>query len=283
MGSRSYSVGAIQATVIAFDRGSVDATTQKVSRCLTPPKKDNLMYDNSTTKEFGIIVDLSFDPNRAENIERIVLEEAIQIQRDGTDAEDFASAVKYVLSSINMFKVNEYGHPVEVTEEDLFKVFGDNDAMLRVADISVDVHAALESGLFDIFANVTAGGKDSADKKAIVGQGAKNAVKVGGSDPIEKAKKDPDIKAAEKIINDAIHALNRSATSVYHLANLEGESYRECLVNIAENKLFNTEFTELFGVSVDNVITLLDNKALNEAILDVIVQNSKPKAVDYLF
>jgi hypothetical protein len=179
--------------------------------------------------------------------------------------------------------MNEYGHPVEVTEEDMFAIFGDNDAMLRVADISVDVHAAIESGLFDIFASVTAGGKDSAEKKAIVGQGAKNAVKVGGSDPAEKAKKDPDVKAAEKIINDAIHALNRSATSVYHLANLEGESYRECLVNIAKNKLFNTEFTELFGVSVDNVITLLDNKALNEAILDVIVQNSKPKAVDYLF
>lgn len=284
MGSRSYSIGAIQATVIAFDRGSVDATTQKVSRCLTPPKKDNAMYDGSTEKEYGIIVDLSFDPNRAENIERIVLEEAIQIQRDGTDAEDFAQAVKYVLSSVNMFKVNEYGHPVEVTEEEMFKVFGDNDAMLRVADVSVDVAAAIETGMFDILANVTAGGKGAKDKKAVVGEGAKNAVTVGGNDSSGKnAAKDPDVKAAEKIINDAIHALNMSATSVYYLANCKGESYRDCLKNVSAIATQANEFADLFGVNATDVITLLDSGALNEPILDVIVQNSKPKAVDYLF
>jgi hypothetical protein len=281
MGSRSYSIPAIQATVIAFDRGSVDATQQKVSRCLTPPTKENPMYDGSTDKPFGYIVDLSFDPNRAENIERIILEEALQVQRSG-DAADFTQAVKYVLSSVDMFKMNSYGIPIEVTESDMFKIFGDNEIMLRVADVSVDVAAALASGMFDILASVTAGGKSKSEKKTIVGEGVKNSVKEGGQTGTP-ALTDAENRAAQDIINAAIQSLNMSATSVYHLANLEGNSYRECLEIIQKQAPADSEFKDFFGITAGNTIELLNNKVLNEAILDVIVQNSKPKAIDQLF
>jgi hypothetical protein len=277
MGSRSYSIPEIQATVIAFDRGSVDATAQKVSRCLTP----GTTYDG-TEKESGIIVDLSFDPNRAENIEKLILEEAVSVQRDGVNADDFTSAVKYVLSSIDLFKM-KYGTAVPMTEEEMFGVFSDNEAMLRVADVSVDIAAAIESGMFDILANVNADGKPTKEKKFVLGADVVNAIQEGGSISDRNSSKDPAIKTAEKTINDAIRSLNMSATSVYHLANLEGESYRECLEIIANNDNLDNEFTDLFGVTADNVINLLDNSILNEAILDVVVQNSKPKEVDLLF
>jgi len=277
MGSRSYSIPEIQATIIAFDRGSVDATTQKVSRCLTPGVK----YDGED-KEFGMIVDLSFDPNRAENIERLILEEAIQVQRDGEDALDFTQAVKYVLSSVDMFKMNQYGLPVEVTEEDLFKIFGDNETMLKVADISVDLAAAIESGMFNVLAAVTGGGKESAKKKDIVGEGVKNSIKEGGSNATNNLS-DADKRKMEDIINNAIRALNMSATSVYNLANLDGNSYRECIAIINADAELDAEFKEFFGITAGNTLSLLDNKILNEAILDVIVQNSKPKEIDNLF
>lgn len=279
MGSRSYSIPAIQSTVIAFDRGSVDATLQKVSRCLTPPNKEKTMYNESTDKAYGYIVDLSFDPNRAENIEKIILEEAIQVQRSG-DAEDFASAVKYVLSSVDMFKMNGYGIPVEVSEAEMFKIFGDNDTMLRVADISVDVQAAVNSGMFDILSSVTVGSKSKADKKDIVGEGVKNSVTEGVVTAGNNIS-DSDKKKMESVINNAIRSLNMSATTVFFLANGEGESYRECLENIIGDDA--NEFVEFYGVTPDDVIMLLDQNVLNEAILDVIVQNSKPKLVDNLF
>lgn len=271
MGSRSYSIPEIQATVIAFDRGSVDATAQKASRCLTPGD----CWDG-TKKQYGAIVDLSFDPNRSENIEKLILEEAIQVQRSG-DAEDFTKAVRYVLSAVNLFKMNEYGYPVEVSEEDIFKIFNDNDAMLRVADVAVDVNAIIDSGLFDILMSVRADAKTEKSKKDILGEGVKNTVKVGS---VQKSKElsDADKRKAEEIINNAIRALNMSATSVYHLANLSGESYRDCLEIIKTNNGLDSEFVELYGVTSGNVISLLDNRALNESILDVIVQNSKPCA-----
>jgi hypothetical protein len=272
MGSRSYSIPEIQATVIAYDRGSVDATMQKVSRCLTPGNTYN-----GQVKTHGNIVDLSFDPNRAENIERLILEEAIQIQR--SDEIDFTSAVRYVLTSVNLFKMNEFGYAEEVTEEDMFKILGDNDNLLKVADIAVDIDAAVHSGLFNIFVNVNASGKAKDSKKAVIGANAINAVtkgaKTGKHDLTDKNKKN-----IEKIINEAIRSLNMSATSVYDLAN-GGESYRECLTLIESDSNLDNEFRELFGIGAGDAITLVDACALNEAILDVIVQNSK--MVDKIF
>ena len=277
MGSRSYSIPAIQATVIAYDRGSVDATMQKVSRCLTPATKENPMFNGSTRKEYGHIVDLSFDPNRSENIERLILEEAIQVQR--SDDVDFTTAVRYVLTSVDLFKMNEFGYAEEITEEDMFKIFSDNDNLLKVADVAVDIVAAVQSGIFDILANVNASNKSGTSKKEVVGANAINAVTKGVKSG-NRELTDKDKKNIEKIINDAIRSLNMSATSVYDLAN-GGESYQECLDLIKADHSMDTEFQELFGISASDTITLVNKRVLPVVILDVIVQNSK--SVDNIF
>jgi hypothetical protein len=92
---------------------------------------------------------------------------------------------------------------------------------------------------------------------------------------------DPEIKQAEQTINEAIRSLNMSATTVYFLANCSGESYRDCLSNI--NSLHPEVFLDFYGITPTDTIFLLDQGVLNEPILDVIVQNSKPKMRDNLF
>lgn len=273
MGSRSFSIPEIQATVIAYDRGSVDATAQKVSRCLTPGKT----YTGQD-KTYGCIVDLSFDPNRAENIERLILDESVQIQR--SEGTDFTSAVKFVLSSIDLFKINEYGCIEEVTEDAIFKILGDNDTLLRVADVSVDVGAAVESGVFDILASVNASGKTTDKKKPVVGADAVNAVKKGDKKTTKRELTNKEVRDMQKVINDAIRALNMSATSVRDLAN-GGDSYRECLELIEADPELDDEFDSLFGIPACSAIRLVEHRVLNEAILDVVVQNSR--VVDTVF
>jgi hypothetical protein len=98
--------------------------------------------------------------------------------------------------------------------------------------------------------------KPSKEKKAVLGEDAINAIREGGSISEGKSTKDPAIKHAEQIINDAIRSLNMSATSVYHLANLEGESYRECLEIIANNDNLDNEFIDLFGVFCESAFQL---------------------------
>jgi len=274
MGSRSYSVPAIQASIIAYDRGSVDATNQKTSRPLTPPTLSKPMWDGSLDKEFGYIIDLSFDPNRSENIERLLVDEIIQVSK--SEDLDFPTATSFVLSSINCFKMR-YGTAVEVTEEDMFAVLGDNDNLLRVADVTVDVEAALD--LIDDLANINTDGRQNSGRPKNAINGAKNKITEGmqaGRKPTDSEKRE-----LEKIINNAVRALNMSATSVYILAE-SGNTYRDCIATIASNTEDSQEFEELFGVSPEIVEIILDREMLNEPILDVIVQNSK-NMVDTLF
>ena len=261
MGSRSYSIAEIQATVIAYDRGGVDATVQKVSRCLTPGKT----YAGET-KDYGHILDFSFDPNRSENVERLLVDEIIQVGK--SDDVDFPTATTFVLSSIDCFKVR-YGTAVEVTEEDMFDLLGDNENLLRVADVTVDVEAAMD--IIDDLASVTAGGKQDKKTREAVNN-AKNTVREGGKS--NRTPSDSEKRQLEKIINDAVQALNMSATSVYILAD-GGDTYRECISRIANDQDDAQEFEELFGVTPQTVEVILDRELLNEPVLDVIVQNSK--------
>lgn len=261
MGSRSYSVPEIQSTVIAYDRGSVDTTMQKVSRCLTPG--NNYVEEE---KEFGHIVDLSFDPNRSDNIERLLVDEIIQVSK--SEGIAFPAATSYVLSSIDCFKVR-YGTAIEVNEEEMFKILGDNDSLLRVADVTVDINAALD--IIDELENINTASKQRKLRKTAI-DSAKNKITEGG-DP-GKPVQDLTDKAIEKIINNAIHALNMSATSVYNLA-FGGETYSECINIIASSLEKSQEFFELFGVTPCTVKLILERNILNEPILDVIVQNSK--------
>jgi len=260
MGSRSYSISEIQATVVAYDRGSVDSTQQKVSRCLTPGKT----YSGNF-KEYGHILDLSFDPNRSENIERLLVDEIVMVQK--SENLDFPSAQSFVLSSIDCFKVR-YGTAVEVTEEDLFKILGDNENLLRIADVSVDVESVLD--IIEDIANVKASASEKQKRNAI--NKAKNRITEGDTERTKLT--DNEKIALEKLINDAVRSLNMSATSVYNLANA-GNTYRECIQIIGNDTEDAEEFEDLFGVSPDFVEVILDRNLLNEPILDVIVQNSK--------
>ena len=269
MGSRSYSVPEIQATVIAYDRGSVDATVQKVSRCLTPGKT----YAGDK-KEVGYIFDISFDPNRSENIERLLVDEIVQVGK--SEDKDFPTATEFVLSSIDCFKVR-YGTAVEVDESDMFDLLGNNESLLRIADVTVDVNRVVDSGLIDDLANITASGKQS--KKTRDAIKATNKIREG--EQKDRTPTDAEKRELEKIINNAVRALNMSATSVRSLAR-SGNTYRECISNISNEADYAEEFESLFGVSTDVVNEILDQELLNEPILDVIVQNSK-KVVDSPF
>ena len=74
MGSRSFSISEIQATLICYDKGGEDPTQQRISRPLTPGK----LWDGETDKELGYIVTYSMDPNRDTLITNLLTIEAAQ-------------------------------------------------------------------------------------------------------------------------------------------------------------------------------------------------------------
>ena len=265
MGSRSYSVSQIQASVIMYDGGSVDATSQKVSRCLTP----GVTWDGSK-KERGHIFTFSFDPNRNETIEQIVLAESVQVSR--SEDIEFSDALKLVFRSINIFNIDEDGDQIRIEEETMFSTLRQNDNLLKIADVSVRVDN-LTDGMFDILGNVTAiDGKAKAklDKLAPKAPSKeKRDVERRIIPEDEKARKE-----LEKILNTAVRSINRSATTVYNIAGA-GDNYRECLELIVANKTYADEYEHFYGIEPGDALYLLDQEVINGPILDIVVQNTK--------
>lgn len=264
MGSRSYSVSEIQATVIAYDKGSVDALTQKVSRCLTPGET----FDGET-KKYGHIFEMSFDGNRHENIENLLVTEAMQVHKD--EGIDFAKAMTFVLSSIDCFKVR-FGTAVEVDEADMFERISDQNVLLGIANVTVDVNGILDMlpRLQDIKIMKS---QPKASKLAI--DTAINTIREG--DEKETKQSDKEQKDLQKLIDQVINELNMSATSVCFLAgggSVDVETYRECIEMIIQNRKEAAEFQEFFSVEPELVIELLDKGVLNEPMLDIIMRMS---------
>ena len=68
------------------------------------------------------------------------------------------NATSFVLNTIDLCKVNEFGYAIEVTEADMFDLIGDNENLLRVANITANINIILENGggtATDVFGKYT--------------------------------------------------------------------------------------------------------------------------------
>lgn len=264
MGSRSFSIPEIQAAVIMYDRGGEDATAQKVSRCLTPGVD---WFGNK--KEVGHICSFSFDPNRNEVIEKLILYETVLVQNSTN--ESFPNALRFVYKTPNVYHIHDVGDPVLVSIDDLLRTYEENENILKIADVSVDINLCVRDNILDILKQVTSGdsGKSKSKFEKLAGK-AKTFVPNKTSTSTNKTLVD---KTLEKLITTAIRSINQSATTVYNMA-VSGESYRECVEYIGVIPKLTKEFVDLYGITPSDVITLVDEGVLRVALLDVVVQNS---------
>ena len=99
LAQRSFSVGEISAVFLAYDRGESGATIQKISRGLTP---------NGDSGKIGRVVSLSFDPNRDDKLDSLILQTAINYKKShGLKTTNEALAL--VLKSVDIFNCTENG------------------------------------------------------------------------------------------------------------------------------------------------------------------------------
>jgi hypothetical protein len=279
MGSRSYSISEIQATVLAFDSGSADTSSQKASRALTPGATFS-----GKDKMYGYIVDLSFNPNRSENIEKLFVDEATLLMKSG-DAESFTTAISIILKSANLFKVDEWGFVEEIKEDELFKVFNDNENLLKVADQTVDIEYLLENHdqLLDKILEMKVQKGKSEEKSVPINEGVKNRILKESESDEDEGEKEVIKKDIESKIRARIQTLNLSATSVYYLSGMQATSYRGCLNVIEGSNDLSQEFKDFYDIAPDIVRLMLDAGILNEPILDTVVVNSVAEPSERLF
>ena len=106
MAQRSFSIPQITELYLAYDTGDNGATIQKMSRTLTPHKVGKV----------GRVVSLSFDPNRDDKFDAMMIETA-QNYKKNHSIKDLKDALRDVLRTVDIFKCQQDGAvKIEVDE-----------------------------------------------------------------------------------------------------------------------------------------------------------------------
>jgi hypothetical protein len=98
MAQRSFSIPQITELYLAYDTGDNGATIQKMSRTLTPHKVGKI----------GRVVSLSFDPNRDDKFDAMMIETA-QNYKKNHSIKDLKQALRDVLRTVDIFKCQQDG------------------------------------------------------------------------------------------------------------------------------------------------------------------------------
>jgi hypothetical protein len=98
MAQRSFSVGAITELYLAYDTGDNGATIQKISRALTPDQAGKI----------GRIVSLSFDPNRDDKFDALLIETALNYKKTH-NLKSAKEALRDVIRTVDIFRCTADG------------------------------------------------------------------------------------------------------------------------------------------------------------------------------
>lgn len=146
MAQRSFSVDEITELYLAYDGGDSGATIQKMSRALTPGDPGKI----------GRIVSLSFDPNRDDKFDSMLLETARNYNRN-KKIGCLKEALRQVLKTVDVFKCQEEG-AVKLEIDDYLADAIQRNSVDRVVgkispvnNLSVKQIEALLSGNIDVY------------------------------------------------------------------------------------------------------------------------------------
>jgi hypothetical protein len=263
MGSRSWSVGDVEAVVSCTDGGDLGAFIQEGSRCLSP--KDN--------KNKGWIIDCAFDQNRTSQTELAIMHEASQYAVK--NETNLVTAVRFMFNNISLTSCDDFGMSL-LSVNDLMADWEDNDKILDIADNATDYQSLIEDPkAIDILRRCQLIARsDRAKLETLIPKGKTYGTR-GESENVEQ---DQEAIKFKKLILGAIRSINSSATTVYDFAN-GGETFEEALNMIISNKVLNVNFTEMYKISANDVLYLLKENYLPKTLLDLVVHNSSIERV----
>ena len=248
MGQRSFSVPEITELYLAYDGGEMGATLQKMSRTLTPGDIDKT----------GRIFSLSFDPNRDDKFDAMIIETAINIKKR-KNIRSLAEALRTVLSTIDIFACTKDG-VISMDKDTYLASALARNSVSRVIGKTInmptdpEILSAIAKGNSDYLRGEkqeqTASGK-TRDKKTTSKQGSNNTDK---SDAASKTL----VENARKVVVAILENLDViiDGTDCNILADAmdiirTDVSYQECV-------------EEEFGVGYEVIAYLFDNNIIKQ-------------------
>jgi hypothetical protein len=250
MAQRSFSIPQITELYLAYDTGDNGATIQKMSRALTPNKEGKV----------GRVISLSFDPNRDDKFDAIMIETA-QNYKKNHKIPDLKQALSDVLKTVDIFKCQADGAvKIEVDdylEEALARKSIDRliGKVAPVRELSREEISALASGNVDVFRAA----------RQSVAQRGKTKLNL-----IKKNKGADRTEASEKELARAREMIVTIAQNIDIIKFYGGNTIEDAFDLMDEDgKDIQNDVTRQFGVPYEMVKELVLTNFINRDLLDL--------------
>lgn len=246
LAQRSFSVPEITELYLAYDAGEMGATLQKMSRALTPGEADKT----------GRIFSLSFDPNRDDKFDAMVIETAINIKRR-KNMTSLAEALRSVLRTIDIFACGADGAiPMDkdaylaaaMARKAVSRVLG---KVINLNECSLDVLAAIANGNSDYLRN------EKQDRTA-KGKTRENPTKKGKGNT---ERTDADAKLIAKAREVVVTILENLDVIIY---GTKSKLLTDAMEIIRNNVDYQACVEEEFGVGYEVIEYLFDNDIIKQ-------------------
>lgn len=250
MAQRSFSIPQITELYLAYDTGDNGATIQKMSRTLTPHKAGKK----------GRVISLSFDPNRDDKFDSIMLETA-QNYKTNHNIPCLKQALQDVLRTVDIFKCQPNGAvKVEIDEyleealsrKSIDRVIG---KIAPINDLTKEEVAALASGNVEVF---------RAARKAAAAKG-KTRLNL-----VKKSKGADRTEASAKELAKAREMLVTIAQNIDIIKYYGGSTIEDAFALIdADGFVIQSEITRQFGVNYALIKELILTNFINRDLIDL--------------
>lgn len=250
MAQRSFSIPEITELYLAYDSGDNGATIQKMSRALTPNKVGKV----------GRVISLSFDPNRDDKFDAIMIETAQNYKRN-KGIKDLKEALRKVIQTVDIFRCGVDGADKIDVDTYLEEALARNsiDRIVgKVADLaklSPEEISAIAQGKAEVF------------------QAAKQEVAERGKtklDAVKKAKGQSTIDVSAKELARAREVIVTIAQNIDIIRYQGGDNIIEALdiIDNSSNEM-RDGITEDFGVDYELIKDLIVTGVINRDLLEL--------------
>jgi hypothetical protein len=243
MAQRSYSVGEITSLFLCYDEGDAGATTQKISRALTP----------SEVGKIGRIFSLSFDPNRDDKFDTMVIAAAQNIaQRKGIEVD---KALRRVINTLDIFDCSEDGR-IDIDHDTYLQQILDRNSLSKMVGKQADIDKLSFEEVC-----LVADGNAGYSRLEKIDTAAKGKTHADKKKQVKRAQMD---REELKLYDKARKVL---ATIVEHLPYLafmtNTDTVRASLERCNEVEDYREYVTQEFGVNPKMILEFFDRGVLN--------------------
>jgi hypothetical protein len=266
MGARSFSVPEINVVLLTYDNGSLGATVQRMSRCLTAGSPDKI----------GHIISFSIDGNRSDNIAAMALDTALKAAREAGD--DLETVLRRVRRTIPIFDLDENGDCVSIADDEYL-----NRAMSLTAArrLVVNRQALLE---------VTYGDADAL--RSLLAALPTQLERLGYKEVpfdlgdcfldgriVDRQNREIDEETLQRRLLQEIQRklavlTERMGYLVYFLPDLSSVTLDRVIQFVYSDQSIFHDFHDTFGVTPSDLQWLLDKRLINREILELVMVKS---------